>query len=67
MASVLGIVADDGFLDPYPNLTAFVARATARPAYRRALADHLAGFTGSPPPGAAEWLSNLAAARGEQR
>ena len=58
MAAVLGIVADKGFLDRYANLASFVDRATARPAYQQALADHLAGFTGSPPPGFAKWLKD---------
>ncbi len=56
MVSVLRILADDGFLDRYPNLVAYVARGTARPAFQRALADQLAGFTGAPPPGFEEWL-----------
>lgn len=56
MVSVLRILEDDGFLDAHPNLAAYVARGTARPAFRRALADQLAGFTGSPPPGFEEWL-----------
>ena len=32
-------------LDEYPNLSAFVARGKARPAYQRAFADQLAVFT----------------------
>lgn len=56
MVSVLRIVAGDGFLDRYDNLAAYVARGEARPAFARALADQLAGFTGAPPPGFDEWL-----------
>ncbi|WP_085808220.1 glutathione S-transferase family protein [Sphingomonas sp. TZW2008] len=56
MISVLRIMEEDGFLAPHPNLAAYVARGTARPAFARALADQLAGFTGSPPPEFAEWL-----------
>ncbi|WP_066778160.1 glutathione S-transferase family protein [Sphingomonas sp. CCH5-D11] len=56
MVSVLRILEDDGFLERYPNLAAYVARGTARPAFQRALADQLAGFTGNPPPGFEEWL-----------
>jgi glutathione S-transferase len=56
MVAVLRIVAGDGYLDPYPNLAAYVARGEARPAFQTALAQQLAGFTGSPPPGFAEWL-----------
>jgi len=63
MASVLRIVADDGLLDPHPALVAYVERATARPAFRRALADQLAGFTGAPPPGFDAWERRLLAAR----
>ncbi|HET6905360.1 MAG TPA: glutathione S-transferase family protein [Rhodanobacteraceae bacterium] len=37
-----------GLLDEYPNLAAYVARAEARPAYRRAFAAQLAIFTGQP-------------------
>ncbi|USU06513.1 glutathione S-transferase family protein [Sphingomonadaceae bacterium OTU29LAMAA1] len=56
MISVLRIVADDGLLDPHPNLSAYVARGEARPAFRRALDAQLAGFTGTAPPGIAAWL-----------
>ena len=56
MVSVLRIVEEDGFLDRHPNLAGYVARGTARPAFQRALADQLAGFTGSPPPEFAKWL-----------
>jgi glutathione S-transferase len=56
MVAVLRIVAGDGFLDRYANLGDYVARGEARPAFKRALADQLAGFTGTAPPGFAEWL-----------
>ncbi len=36
--------ARGGALDHFPNLAAYVARGEARPAYRRALAAHLADF-----------------------
>lgn len=49
MASVLRIVAGDGMLDAWPNLAAYVRRAEARPAFARALAAQMAGFTGQPP------------------
>lgn len=55
MISVLRIVEGDGMLEAYPNLVAYVARGTAREAFRRALADQLAGFTGAPPPEFLEW------------
>jgi aryl-alcohol dehydrogenase-like predicted oxidoreductase len=38
-----------GILDEYPNLSAYVARGEARPAYKRAFDDQLAVFTGKPP------------------
>ena len=40
-----------GILDPYPNLSAYVARGEARPAFKRAFAAQLAVFTGKPPTG----------------
>lgn len=59
MIAVLRIMEGDGFLDPYDNLAAYVARGTARPAFQRALADQLAGFTGSPPPEIQAWLDRM--------
>jgi len=56
MVTVLRIVAEDGLLDGHPNLVAYVARGTARPAFRRALDAQLAGFTGTPPPAIEAWL-----------
>jgi glutathione S-transferase len=56
MVSVLRILEDDGFLDRHDHLADYVARGTARPAFRRALADQLAGFTGEAPPEFAKWL-----------
>ncbi len=38
-------------LQKYPNLSAYVARGEARPAYKRAFDDQLAVFTGKPPNG----------------
>ena len=38
-----------GLLEEYPNLSAYVARGEARPAYKRAFAAQLAVFTGKPP------------------
>ena len=40
-----------GILEEYPNLSAYVARGEARPAYKRAFDDQLAVFTGKPPTG----------------
>ena len=42
MASVLLRLRPSGLLDEYPNLAAYVARAEARPAYKRAFAAQLA-------------------------
>jgi glutathione S-transferase len=45
MVSVLLRVKPSGLLDAYPNLSAYVARGEARPAYKRAFAAQLAVFT----------------------
>lgn len=42
MADILRIPARNGMLDALPGLQAYLARATARPAFGRALADQLA-------------------------
>jgi glutathione S-transferase len=57
--AVLRQIAGTDMLDSYPNLVAYVARGEARPAFRKALADQLAGFTGSPPPHIAQWLEQM--------
>jgi glutathione S-transferase len=46
MVSVLRRLNGSGLLDGYPNLSAYVSRGEARPAYQRAFADQLAVFTG---------------------
>ena len=48
MVSVLRRLKGSGILEEYPNLAAYVARAEARPAFRRAFAAQLAVFTGNP-------------------
>lgn len=48
MVTVLLRSKSSGILDEYPNLSAYVARAEARPAYQRAFAAQLAVFTGKP-------------------
>jgi glutathione S-transferase len=48
---LLRLKASSGMLEEYPNLSAYVARGEARPAYKRAFADQLAVFTGRPPTG----------------
>ncbi|MCE9687390.1 glutathione S-transferase family protein [Shewanella sp. AS16] len=49
MVSVLLRLRSSGILDEYPNLSAYVARGEARPAYQRAFAAQLAVFTGKHP------------------
>jgi len=51
MVAVLLRLKPSGMLDEYPNLSAYVARGEARPAYRRAFDGQLAVFTGKPPTG----------------
>jgi glutathione S-transferase len=51
MVHVLQRLSSSGILDEYPNLAAYIARAAARPAYKRAFAAQLAVFTGKPKPG----------------
>jgi len=48
MGSVLLRARPSGLLDEFANLAAYVARAEARPAYRRAFADQLAANTAPP-------------------
>ena len=59
MVSVLRIIEDDALLAEHPNLVAYVQRGTARPAFQRALDAQMAGFTGNPPPGFAEWMAEM--------
>ena len=48
MVHVLQRLKPSGLLSGYPNLCAYVARAEARPAYRRAFDAQLAVFAGKP-------------------
>lgn len=48
MVHVLQRLKPSGLLSGYPNLSAYVARAEARPAYRRAFAAQLAVSAGKP-------------------
>ncbi len=48
MVMVLRRLEGMNILDDYPNLSAYVARGEARPAYKRAFAAQLAVFTGKP-------------------
>jgi glutathione S-transferase len=49
MVTVLRRLSGSGLLEKYPNLATYVARAEARPAYKRAFAAQLAVFTAKPP------------------
>lgn len=49
MTTVLRQAARGGLLDSFPNLAAYVARAESRPAFQRALADHLEPFAANQP------------------
>jgi glutathione S-transferase len=51
MVAVLLRLRVSGMLDEYPNLSAYVARGEARPAYKRAFEAQLAAFNGKPPAG----------------
>ena len=51
MVTVLRRLNGSGLLEEYPNLSAYVARGEARPAYRRAFDAQLAINTGKPPAG----------------
>ena len=51
MVSVLLRLKASGLLDEYPNLSVYVARGEARPAYKRAFDAQLAVNTGRQPTG----------------
>ena len=48
MVSVLQRLKGSGLVEEHPNLSAYVVRAEARPAFRRAFDAQLAVFTGNP-------------------
>jgi glutathione S-transferase len=50
MVMVLRRLEGSGILEEYPSLSAYVARAEARPAYKRAFDAQAAVFTAAPPP-----------------
>jgi glutathione S-transferase len=52
MVQVLRRLGGSGILEEYPNVSAYVARGEARPAYKRAFAAQLAVFTRSQEQGA---------------
>jgi glutathione S-transferase len=51
MVTVLRRLSGSAILEMYPNLSAYVARGEARPAFKRAFDAQLAVFTGKPPAG----------------
>ena len=51
MVTVLRRLDGSGMVEKYPNLSAYVARGEARPAYKRAFDAQLAVFIGKPPTG----------------
>lgn len=51
MVTVLRNLRGSKLIEAHANLAAYQARGEARPAFQRALADQLAGFTAAPPPG----------------
>jgi glutathione S-transferase len=51
MVGVLRRLSKSGILQEYPNLSTYVTRAEARPAFKRAFDAQLAVFTGEPPVG----------------
>ncbi|MHA6723840.1 glutathione S-transferase family protein [Sphingomonas sp. RS2018] len=63
--AVLRIIDGSDMLAKHPTLIAYVERGTARPAFGRALEAQMAGFTGSPPPGFADWLAKQKQHEGE--
>jgi glutathione S-transferase len=62
MVMVLRMLEGQPLLAEHPNLTAYVARGTDRPAFRQALADQMAGFTGSPPQAFLDWQEKMSEA-----
>ncbi|MDC3962660.1 glutathione S-transferase family protein [Polyangium jinanense] len=56
MVTVLRIVEGKGLVEQYDNLAAYMARGIARPGFKKALADQLAGFAETPPPEASAWM-----------
>ena len=53
MTEAVRMAGDEGKLAPHPAVTDYVARMTARPAFRKALADQLAHFAAAEAPAGA--------------
>lgn len=45
LVDVLRVLLDSGALTDFPALTDYIARATARPAFKKAMQDHMAHWT----------------------
>lgn len=56
MVTVLRIVEGKGLVEQYDNLAAYLARGTARPGFKKALADQLSGFADAPSPEELAWM-----------
>jgi glutathione S-transferase len=50
MVSALRALRGTAVIEQHPKLAAYVARGEARPAFKKALADHIAAFEGATPP-----------------
>jgi glutathione S-transferase len=59
MVTVLRIIIDQGIVERYDNLKAYMHRGIARPAFKRALDAQMAGFTGEPPAWAAALMEKM--------
>ncbi len=59
MVTVLRILIDQGFVEAYDNLNAYMHRGIDRPAFQRALAAQMDGFTGEPPEWFAAWAEKM--------
>lgn len=59
MVSVLRILIDQGFVEAYDNLAAYMHRGIDRPAFQRALAAQMDGFTGEAPEWYAAWAEKM--------
>lgn len=59
MVTVLRILIDQGFVEAYDNLTAYMHRGIDRPAFQRALAAQMDGFTGDAPEWYAAWAEKM--------
>jgi len=57
MVSVLRILIGQGFVEAYDNLAAYMKRGIERPAFQKALAGQMAGFTGKAPDWYAAWAA----------